>query len=186
MRVWYRTKARIWELFSPCISPEVPATNLPQEVIEMIVAHLIYHIPSLLACSLTCYSWYIATVPHLHHTIIVRNRWLLGDLKRNWPEPLRNASRLGLLPLVKRIQVCGVGRDYDGLYPNMFNRNTLGYFSALSKSENSRSTTWTSPNSCRKFESTSDTSCLLCDPSPSVCPKDPTGKFYSSLGCFSI
>jgi len=132
MKVWYRTQARIWELFYPRISPEVPAPDLPQEVIQRIIAHLIYHRPSLLACSLTCYSWYIATVPHLHHTLIILNRRHYVTPKHTWPEPLRNAGRLGLPPLVRRVQVRRVNTDYTGLYPGLFNRDTLRHFSALS------------------------------------------------------
>ena len=71
----------------------------------MVVAYLIYDTRSLLACSLTCYSWYIAAVPHLHHTLIALNCSLYSCEGLRWPKPLRNAHRLGLLPLVRKFQI---------------------------------------------------------------------------------
>lgn len=138
MLVWYRTKARVSQLFSARVSPEIPATHsspaatLPLEIVELIINNLTYDTPSLLSCSLTCYSWYIAAVPHLHHTLILLNCRLPTDPQHTWPEPLRNASRLGLLPLIKRLQVRRVNRKYEGLYANRFNRHTPCRFSALS------------------------------------------------------
>jgi len=139
MRVWYRSRARIGQLFSSGVSLQVPiarsspTAELPLEVIEMIIAHLIYDTCSLLACSLTCYSWYIASVPHLHHTLITRNRRPHFDPKRGWPKPLQNASKLGLLPLVKKFQVRRLilNHCYDGFCPEQFDRRTLRQFSAL-------------------------------------------------------
>jgi len=87
----------------------------------MIVAHLIYDIRSLRACSLTCYSWYIAAVPPLHHTLFVYIDSL--DLKFRWPKPLRYMHTLGLLPLVKRFRIhrgCFSDRAV-GFSPGLFN-----------------------------------------------------------------
>jgi len=73
--------------------------RLPSEIIGIIIAYLTCDTPSLRACSLTCYSWYIAAVPHLHYNLFVSN-----DLCRRrfrWPNPLLYIHRLGLLPLVK-------------------------------------------------------------------------------------
>ena len=138
MRVWYRTQARISQLFSTHASPEAltvyssPVTGLPLEIVEMTITHLIYDTPSLLACSLTCYSWYIATVPYLHHTLITLNCRFSFDPKHQWPDPLQNAGRLGLLPFVKRLQVRRMNRDYEGFHPKRFNHHTLRHFSTLS------------------------------------------------------
>ena len=83
MRAWYRSLAGIRRICSGRASPEPsttrpsPATRLPQEVVEMIIAHLIYDTRSLLACSLTCYSWYIATVPHLSKRIRVPDQQII-------------------------------------------------------------------------------------------------------------
>ena len=166
MRVWYRTRARIRELSTPC-------PNLPQEAVERIVAHLVYT-PSLLACSLTCHSWYIATVPHLHHTLVILNCRHYGEPKRQWPEPIRNAGRFGLLPLVKRVQVCraSIYHPHEGLHPRLFDRDTLRHFSALSN--------------VQVFDSILETCHRHSDLSPSVNPKGPAGNFYSSSGYFSI
>ena len=47
----------------------VPVTKLPEELVGMIISYFIYDIRTPPTCSLTCYSWYIAVVPHLHHTL---------------------------------------------------------------------------------------------------------------------
>lgn len=105
----------------------------------MIIAHLTYDTHGLLACSLTCRSWYAASVSHLHHTLSARaHRWS-SEPEREWPKPLQNASKLGLLPLVRKFQVRRNCRDYVGLIrkhciglsPEWFNRCTLRQFSAL-------------------------------------------------------
>ena len=80
MQVWYRSRAAIWKYCSSRTSPRMstksssPANRLPLEVVEIIIAHLIYNKLSLLTCSLTCRSWYIATVPHIHHTLTAKLR----------------------------------------------------------------------------------------------------------------
>ena len=53
---------------TPTASPSPPST-LPQEIVERVVANLIGNMHDLLACSLTCHSWYLATFPHRHHTL---------------------------------------------------------------------------------------------------------------------
>ena len=97
----------------------------------MIIAHLVYDTESLLACSLTCYSWYIASVPHLHHTLTTRpDLWPYGS-RIGWPTPLRNASELGLLPLVEKFRVY-VPHHYDVRFSSKrFNRRTLSQFSTM-------------------------------------------------------
>ena len=98
----------------------------------MIVAHLIYDKRSLLACSLTCYSWYIAAVPHLHHTLITPTYHASMKEKFKWPKPLRNMNRLGLLPLVKKFQIHRrKPRLFGGFSPKQLNRCILRHFHAL-------------------------------------------------------
>jgi len=98
----------------------------------MIVAYLAYDTRSLLACSLTCYSWYIAAVLHLHRTLIIPTYYPYGH-KFLWPKPLLYMHELGLLPLVKEFEVRGDRRTYmGGFSPKLFNRRTLRQFSALS------------------------------------------------------
>lgn len=97
----------------------------------MIMSHLTHIRHTLLACSLTCYSWYIAAVPHLHHTLHA-DMWPRQE-KYQWPNPLRNARKLGLLPLVKRFRIhsinCGISED--PFSPKGFSLCTLRQFSRL-------------------------------------------------------
>ena len=144
MRVWYRSQAKVRQWFSTAASPETPTarsslvTKLPLEIVEMIIAHLIYDTDSLLACSLTCYSWYIASVPHLHHTLSLRPGSWLSPQKIGWPTPLQNASRLGLLPLVKKFWVHATFSCYDRFSPERFNRRILSQFSAMTNVQDLR------------------------------------------------
>ena len=97
----------------------------------MIIAHLIYDTSSLLACSLTCFSWYIVSVPHLHHTLATHSRRRTLDPKAPWFRPLLNANRLGLLPFVKKFLVERLVFPSDNFARNRFNWYTLRHFSAL-------------------------------------------------------
>ena len=118
-----------------------PAARLPLEIVEIIVAHLIYDIPSLLACSLTCYVWYLAAIPHLHHTLItaVWSPCSESDDKFLWPGPIQYFHKFGLLPLVKTFKVRGkhlrplnvFSPVVGGFSPRLFNRRILRQFSAL-------------------------------------------------------
>ena len=104
-RVWYRSRARIRGTLSGGASPAAgvtppsPAMRLPQEIVEMIFNYLFYNSRALRSCSLTCYSWYIAAVPHLHSTLYMIKS--LFPRKRDWPNPIWYKHMLGLLPLVK-------------------------------------------------------------------------------------
>jgi len=97
----------------------------------MILSHFIYDKRSLLACSLTCYSCYIAAVPHLHHTLTTDDyEYHLTDKKPLWPRPLQKSYQLDLLPLVKRFRIrLGPRGEFT---PKWFgNKHTLHCFSAL-------------------------------------------------------
>ena len=75
-KVWWRGKAKIEQMLFGG-TPETPTlhaspiTKLPQELVEL--DFFIRDTRALLACSMTCYSWYIAAVPHLHHTLTADN-----------------------------------------------------------------------------------------------------------------
>ena len=71
----------------------------------------------------------MASVPHLHHTLTTRPRRWYG--RRGWSEPLQNASKLGLLPLVKKFKLHGTDYTNPGFFPKQFNRRILRHFSAL-------------------------------------------------------
>ena len=66
----------------------------------MIVAHLIHDLRSLEACSLTCRSWYIVTVPYTHRTLVLGRVIAHSGLKQ-----LSKLRGLGLMPLVQEIEV---------------------------------------------------------------------------------
>src|SRR6266478_6785651 len=133
MRVWHRSLAKFRRMRSGGGSPKAPAAcpspaaRLPPEIVEMIIAHLMYDTPSLLTCSLTCYSWYIATCPQLHRTLTIIGTLSLRQFRRApywrfkrwvWPRRLEHMDRLGLLPMVKKLQVHDVHFiNYGGLPP---------------------------------------------------------------------
>ena len=105
-----------------------PITKLPQELVELIIAYFIHNTRALRACSLTCRSWYIAAVPHLHHTLTIDTSALRYRNKYLWPKPLQNSYYLGLLPIVKRLRI----RAYFEFFtPKELNGYTLRFFSAL-------------------------------------------------------
>src|SRR5258705_297900 len=107
-RIWGRTWVTVWRISSGVIPPwtsmshPCSGSRLPQEIIEMVIAYLVYDIPSLLACCLTCCSWYIAAAANLHHTLITL---ILKNQENWWPNSFRNMHKLGLFPLVKRFQI---------------------------------------------------------------------------------
>ena len=77
--VWHQTKAKFNRLLGNA-PPQVyaaraPTHPLPYEIRKMIVAHLIHDLRSLKACSLTCRSWYIVTVPHPYSREGHRSQW---------------------------------------------------------------------------------------------------------------
>ena len=139
--LWYRTLALIWWVYSggPFLkassTPSSHATRLPFELVEIIIAHLLYDMCSLRACTLTCYSWYIAAVPHLHHTLVV-STFSLAKERYIWPLPLIKKKRLGLLLLVKTLWIYGDIYDVafsHSLWPTF--HNLLPYFPFTSVSQ---------------------------------------------------
>jgi len=136
-QLWYRGKAKTKRLLRGGAS-ETPAPrpssigSLPQELVELVVSYLIRDTYTLLACSLTCYSWYIATVPHLHRSLTTDDDTLPTENgKHLWPAPLRNSYRLGLLPFVKRFCIRTNYNSPNHFTPERLGGRTLRYFSAL-------------------------------------------------------
>ena len=136
-RIWYRTRARIRRMGSGGASLGTPITRpstaarLPLELVELVFAYLIHDKRSLLSCSLTCYSWYTASVPHLHHSLVVENVSLRDGRRLGWPKPLQEASKFDLLPLVKKFRVRVGFSDTAMFSPKRFSWGTLRHFSAL-------------------------------------------------------
>jgi hypothetical protein len=139
-KLWYRSKAKIKQYFSRLFggiqetstARSSPVPRLPQELVDVIISYFIYNTRALKACSLTCYSWYIAAVPHLHHSLTTDNwSYFPGDGKYWWPNPLKKSYHLGLLPLVQRLRIRLCWDATRGFGPNRLGICTLRYFSAL-------------------------------------------------------
>jgi hypothetical protein len=137
-RVWYRTLASIRRMISRSASPETSTTGpsyitrLPAEILKMIIDHLICDSCTLLACSLTCYSWYIIVAPHIHHTLVTKTHPWYADTDPKWPKPLRNMHIVGLLPFVKKFHIRGAGVCGTPTFsPKLLSWCTLYHFTAL-------------------------------------------------------
>ena len=93
----------------------------------MIIDYLIYNLPALCSCSLTCYSWYMAAISHLHATFSIND--ISPQQKYKWPNSIRRMHRLGLLPLVK---IVSIKWSYPTVFsPMRFNCCTLRHFLTL-------------------------------------------------------
>jgi len=102
--------------------------SLPHEIVEMIIAYLTRDLDALKACSLTCRSWYIAAVPHLHHTLTL---WTgARDEDRRELKPLSKLHELGLAPLVKEVLVAQLYPE-AWFVPQAFSPDDLRHFSAF-------------------------------------------------------
>jgi len=136
-RIWYRTLAVIKILFSGGAPPETsmayssPAARLPMEVVETIIAYLIHDRHSLRTCTMTCYSWYIIAVHHLHRTLIAPTCPLHKPEGSLWPKQLLYKQKLGLFPLVNSFWVRGDGSGLVKFSPKLFNCSTPCPFFAL-------------------------------------------------------
>ena len=119
-QIWHRSRAAIARR----------AQSIPQDIAEIIVACLVHDKHSLIACSLTCRSLYIASTPHLHHTLVLEN---VKRGRLSWPKPLQEASKLGLLPLVKKLWLRRAFANSQGLHfpEKLFNHEVLCQISGL-------------------------------------------------------
>ena len=102
--------------------------TFPQDILEIIIADLGNDIWSLKAFSRTCYSWYLAAVPLLHHTLTIEERH--SDPARWEFKPLAKLHKMDLLHFVKKLWIRASSYD-PWLSPRKFDRQTLRYFSAL-------------------------------------------------------
>ena len=131
--VWYRSKAKLKDVLehrdsdTHTDSPQ-PYWFLP-EIVEMIVAHLIYDTPTLKVCAATCFSWYNVATPHLHHTLTLR-QWS-PDTSHKHLNPLASLDKLGLLPFVKRVQFEKELFAVPWVIPATFDCQSMRYFGAL-------------------------------------------------------
>ena len=130
MRIaWGRGRANIDRLLgNPPPEPRIvheSACRLPYEIVETIIAHIACDLDALKACSLACRSWYIAAVPHFHHTLILKSD--LSGTAHDKLKPLSELHQLGLALLIKEIRV-EKGTWFE---PQAFSRRDLRYFSAF-------------------------------------------------------
>jgi hypothetical protein len=100
--------------------------NLPQDVLEIVIIN-VCDIHRLKAFSATCYSWYLAAVPHLHRTLTLEDRL---DPTRAELKPLAKLCKMDLLPFVKKLWI-RTPLFEPWLLPKKFDRQSLRHFSAL-------------------------------------------------------
>ncbi|KAF9780961.1 hypothetical protein BJ322DRAFT_1112347 [Thelephora terrestris] len=135
-RLWCQPAAGIRSFFclgatKASIARPSPIAKLPVELTEEIFSYFADDIPNLLTCSLTCRSWYKATVRHLHYSLTTDDDSLAPtDKKRWWPGPLEKSYELNLLPYVKRLQI-RMWRRKAWFTPERLNETNLRYFLAL-------------------------------------------------------
>jgi len=128
---WRRCKVKISRLLGNA-PPEARTAreytrSFPYEIVEMIIAHLTHDPHTLKACSLTCRSWYIVAVPHIHHTLVLKRDVVRGGLK-----PISKLHVRGLMPLVQEIRVeQSRGTQNNWFVPRAFGYRTLHHFSAF-------------------------------------------------------
>ena len=129
-KLWYRTKTKVKSL-KAFFRRSSPIAELPVELVEEILSYLADDIRTLLACSRTCRSWYIVTVPHLHYSLTTcddardpadKNYW--------WPEPLKKMHEFDLLPLVKQFQI-HIWCRHAWFTPERLDGRNLCYFSSF-------------------------------------------------------
>ena len=93
----------------------------------MIMGHLIHNSSALRSCLLTCYSWYMAAAPQLHHNFTI----YASQRDSRWLRYIRHKHTLGLLPLVNTVSI-----KLGGFSPKTFRRDTLGRFLTLTNVQN--------------------------------------------------
>ena len=129
---------------------------------EMVITFT-HDLSDLKVCSLTCRSWYTATVPHLHHTLTLVRRW--SNMTCSRLELLSKLHKLGSIPLVRVIWVDQWPVAGLWFMPLAFNCLSLHSFSTLTNVHTLKFDTWKSTTSYQALSTISDTSCKHCDPS---------------------
>jgi len=111
-RILYRTPAEIRGMFSGSASPETPTirrshfSRFPVEILEMMIIHPIYTLRYAQPCVLPgllllVHRRRFSPPSHPYHPTHSSRE---ADSKpEQWPKPLRNMHRPGLLPLTERV-----------------------------------------------------------------------------------
>ena len=131
--VWYRSKAKLKGTLArrnsdPSVGSRHPRW-FPSEIVEMIIAHLTYDIPTLKACAATCFAWYNVATPHLHYTLTLR--WWSADTSHKHVNPLAALYKLGLLPFVQQVRFEPAPSTIPLVVPAIFDSRSMRYFGAL-------------------------------------------------------
>lgn len=134
MMAWYRSKAKISRLLhdasSKACTKHEATCRLPFEIVEMIIINLTHDLGALKMCSLTCRSWYTIAIPHIHHTLVLKDK--MFDTAHHKFKPLAKMHKLGLTPHVKEIRVGQLAGPYGWFGPDAFSGDDLFYFSTFS------------------------------------------------------
>ena len=179
-RLWYRAIAKIeWLLWGNISEASTarpsPSVELPQELVEMIIFHLIYNKYSRLAYSMTCYSWYIAAVPRLHHPSRPPKTTITAPIVTGYTRgPDRSEHYIGLAYLRSSNDLrsaCQGWETVSSSLPDGLAGVPCVTLPHLRTSRNLGSTISKYPASCQRFNSALDTSHR---PSDSSSPNSPT------------
>ena len=130
--VWYRSKATLRGIYGRGY-PNTPKNSrqprsFPPEIVEIIIAHLAYDTPALKACAATCFTWYNVVVPHLYHTVLLRERVGRGKTRRC---PLPSLYKLELLPFAKELQIRKPVYTVPWINPVIYDPRNMQYFRAM-------------------------------------------------------
>lgn len=93
----------------------------------MIIAHLEHDIPTLRACTITCFVWYNVASPRIHQKLKLRESSL--DVSNPNPTPLSSLLKHGLLALVKNLEL-EISTNRWAI-PTMFDSRNMRYFHAM-------------------------------------------------------
>lgn len=133
MMAWHRSKAKLSRLLSNAPSrartTHEATCRLPFEIVEMVFVYLTRDLDALKKCSLTCRSWYTIAVPHIHHTLNLKDS--VFDMVHRKLTPLAKLHDLGLIPLVREIRVGQLAGPGGWFGPEAFSLNDLSHFSAF-------------------------------------------------------
>ena len=130
---WYLKKASFNRFLGGSTSETTaihlpPIPGLPQELVDIIASFLIYDTETLIACSMTSFSWYMTVVPHLHYTLTTDDE---AAWDNRWPKLLKISHELRLLPLVGKLRIRKPDARFK-FHPDLLYGSTLSCFSALS------------------------------------------------------
>lgn len=133
--IWYRIRAKIDRVLHhrqvANAHPVQHSNTLPHEIVQMIIGLLVHDVRTLKACSLTCHSWYIAALPHIHRTLVLRGR-------NRGLNALSDRHALGLSPFTKEIGIEQAIPDSHWFLPQFFSHQDSRPFFTFTNVQNLR------------------------------------------------